>query len=234
MPRAEVDGRSLHYEVHGSGAPLVLIPGMGGDTRLFGPMARDLSASHRVLVFDHRDAGRSDVASAEYGLDDLARDAAALMAHVGMARATVLGYSMGGRVAIILALQRPDLVARLVLAATAARNEPARPGTWRWFLMNVAPRVPLPRFVDPQSNRSFARQRRATLGCDLTSRLGELDVPTLVLHGERDHVVAPRLAEELASGIRGARLVVVPGGHMSKLWRERGRLLTEVVAFSGH
>ncbi len=232
MPRTDVGGLSLYYEVHGEGDPMVLIPGLGADARLLAPMTRALSGSHRVLVLDPRDAGRSDAARTDYGLEDVAADTAALMAHVGMQHATVLGYSMGGRVAISLALQRPDLVGRLVLVATSARHEPARVGSRRWFLTRVAPRVPLPRAIDPQTPRAFERQRRVTFGFDASSRLGELDVPTLVVHGRRYRVVPLRLARELATKIRGARLVVVPGGHFGMLWRERPRLLDEVDRFA--
>lgn len=232
MPTAHVNGIDLYYEVHGAGPPLLLIPGLGLDVRMFAAVVGALAEACQVVAFDPRGAGRSDKPDGPYSIDAMADDAAGLLGLLGVTEATVVGYSMGGKIALSLALGHPALVNRLVLAATSARPPPARRFGWRWFVMDVLGRVPLPRSVDPQPRSAFDLQRQASRTFDCTDRLGDIDVPTLVLHGRRDHIVPPRLARELADGLRHGQLVLVPGGHMALLIRQRRRLVDEVGAFT--
>ena len=86
----------------------------------------DLARSCRVVVFDPRGAGRSDKPDIPYSIDGMAKDAAALLGHLDIERTTVLGCSMGGRTALMLALDHRALVDRLVLAASSAFVPPDR------------------------------------------------------------------------------------------------------------
>lgn len=232
MPVAELEPVPIYYELHGHGPPLVVIPGTGTDTRVFAPLVRDLAAHFSVLVFDPRGAGQSGKPDVPYTVLDMADDAAALMDHLGWSNASVLGYSLGGRIALALALARRDLVGRLVLAATSAWSPAMKVGSRRWLVFRVLARVPLPRSVDPQPRWSQARQLAASRAVDLRDRLGELAVPTLVVHGRGDRMVPLRLAEELRDGIPGARLSVLEGSHLSLLFGRRRLLVDEVVAFA--
>src|SRR5262249_24056165 len=123
MPFARSGDVSLYYEVHGSAAapPLVLICGLALDISELGPIIEGLATGYRVLAFDNRGAGRSDKPDTPYPIEMMAADTAAVMREAGVARARVLGISMGGRIALALAAAEPDLVGGLVLVSTAAR-----------------------------------------------------------------------------------------------------------------
>jgi len=231
VPTARVNDIDLYYEVEGDGPPLLLIPGLGLDVRAFRPVVDGLVRHCRVVAFDPRGAGRSDKPDVPYSIELMADDAAGLLDALDLGSAHVLGLSMGGRVALDLALRHADRVRRLILASTSARTLPSRPMTWRWFVMDVLPRLPLPRRIDPQPRYAHLRQRAASGAYDCSGRLGDIAAPTLILHGRRDRIVAYPLALELQRGIRGSELVTVDGGHFAFLTRERARLVEAVTAF---
>lgn len=229
---AKVNGVALYYEVSGTGRPVLLLPGLGADIRLLDGLANALCPSFEVAALDPRGAGRSDKPDTAYTIDQMADDAAGVLDHLNLGRTVVVGYSMGGRIALSLAIRRADLVERLVLAATSAYTPPTHRFGRRWFATNVLSRLPLPKGVDPQPRYAFERQLEATRAFDCRDQLDAIDVPTLVLHGRRDHMTPCALARELAGGITGARLVVVPGGHFSLLTMQRRRFANEVTAFA--
>ena len=117
--KLEVGGVPIAYSVRGSGPPLVLIcgtafPGATWDDDLVGPLERD----HTVLTFDHRATGDTPATGERFSTRLFARDAVGLMEALGLPAAHVLGHSMGGRVAQWIALEHPDRVRSLILAAS--------------------------------------------------------------------------------------------------------------------
>lgn len=217
-------------------ASLVLIHGAGEDRRMWDRQVAALGAAHRVLAVDLPGRGeRLDVPAART-LADRARDVLAQMDAAGMDRAVVVGHSMGGAVALLLALDHPARVAGLVLVCTGARlrmhpdfverarrrAEGAEPAE--------GPTIPLDLTVAPciaPDDLRFAAARAtgvppatvyadflATDGFDVRDRLGAVQVPTLVVGGDQDRMTPPRFSEYLAAGIPGARLVILSGcGH---------------------
>ena len=232
MPSVRVDDIELYYEVHGEGPPLLLVPGLGVDVDFFRAIIDDLATSYRVVAFDPRGAGRSDKPDIPYSIDGMADDAVGLLDHLGIDRATVLGCSMGGRTALMLALDHPNLVDRLVLAASSAFVPPDRLFTRRWLIMDVLSHIPVPKSIDPQPRYAWRRQRDASRGFDCSDRLGEIDMPTLVVHGTDDHIVPFALGKKMADGIPGARLVTVSGGHRALFTSHAGLLVEEVSRFA--
>jgi pimeloyl-ACP methyl ester carboxylesterase len=115
----DVNGQTIAYQLRGRGVPLVLVAGTGypGATwpeELLAPLA----AKHTVLTFDHRGTGASPASATPFSTRLFAQDALGLIDRLGFAAAHVVGHSMGGRVAQWMALDRPDRVRSLVLAAT--------------------------------------------------------------------------------------------------------------------
>lgn len=108
----------LHVEEHGDGFPLLLVQGLGYAKWASRAQWDDYAARRRVLAFDNRGTGRSAKPPGPYSIDLLADDAASVLDDRGLARADVYGHSMGGYVALTLALRRPELVRSLVLVAT--------------------------------------------------------------------------------------------------------------------
>lgn len=109
-----VDGGSLYYEVEGAGEPLVLIHGFLGNLRMWDFQAQALAGSHRVVRCDMRGFGRSTTEHVEFAYW---ADVAALLDHLGVDRAHIVGQSFGGRIALDLALARPACVATLTSVA---------------------------------------------------------------------------------------------------------------------
>ena len=118
---------------------------------------------------------------------------------------------------------------RLVLAATSANTSPSHILSRRWLALEVLSRLPTP--GDRQPRWAWECQRRASVAYDATARLGEIAVPTLILHGRRDHMAPLARACELHAAIAGSALVEVPGGHISLVTRERRRFAEELLAF---
>ncbi|SIS55396.1 alpha/beta fold hydrolase [Alicyclobacillus vulcanalis] len=121
MPFVDRPDARLYYEVHGTGTPLLLIMGVGGNLRWWGSgFVRKLAARHTVIAFDNRGAGESEAHPTEpWTIEEMADDAHAVLQDAGFSRAHVLGYSMGGMIAQELALRHPEAVDALVLGATS-------------------------------------------------------------------------------------------------------------------
>lgn len=128
MSYADINGISLYYEQHGAGEPLVLLHGGLGAGELLGPILPALTEHRRVILVDLAGHGHSpDPADRPLRAELLGDDIAALIEHLGLERADVMGYSLGGKAALRTALQHPARVRRLVLVSVAfarAGNHP--------------------------------------------------------------------------------------------------------------
>ncbi len=120
MPFAEAAGARLYYEVHGEGQPLLLIPGFGSTVEIYVANTPALSERFRVIVFDPRGSGRSDVPepATAYSMPQFAEDCTVVLDAASADSAHVFGTSFGGMVAQHLALLYPERVRRLVLGCT--------------------------------------------------------------------------------------------------------------------
>ena len=127
MSHADVNGLSLYYEEHGSGEPLVLLHGGISAGEMFAPILPELAARRRVITVDLQGHGHTADADRPLRPQTMADDVAALIEHLGLASADVMGYSLGGLVALRMAIQHPQLVRRLVLVAVAFRRDGSHP-----------------------------------------------------------------------------------------------------------
>ncbi len=227
MPFAQLADVSLYYEVQGpiDAPPLVLICGLALDVSEIAPIIAGLAAGYRVLAFDNRGAGRSDKPDVAYTIEMMAADTAGVMRAVGITSATVLGISMGGRIALALALAEPEMVTGLILVSTGARAV----RSWRRRLLGLAARLPIGRGRYPQPAYAFRRQRAASGSFDATARLGDIHVPTLILHGRRDRLAPLWLAEQMCAAIPGATMRTFSGGHIFMLMGQRQPFLAAVL-----
>src|SRR5207302_1383583 len=123
-----VDGVSIHYVCGGSGPPLVLVHGLGSSAAVeFYYNLEPLAAHHRVLAIDLPGFGKSDKPVLDYTIDLFVKAVRDLMTSEGLERAAVMGVSMGGRVALGLGLESPELVERLVLGDALDRGDATAP-----------------------------------------------------------------------------------------------------------
>lgn len=228
MPTARVNDIQLYYEVHGEGEPLALIVGLGTDISEWGSIIHWLARRYRVIALDNRGVGRSDKPDQPYTIEMMADDTEGLLRALGVECANVLGVSLGGRIALGLALAHPERVGKLILVSTSARTG-KRP--WWFGLVGLLSGAPILRSKYPQPRYAFLRQREASTRFDCMARLPEIHTPTLILHGKRDKTTPYALAEELHAGITGSQLLPFAGGHLFLLMGERQRFLETVARF---
>jgi pimeloyl-ACP methyl ester carboxylesterase len=223
-----VNGIHLYYEERGSGPPLLNIPPLSST----GFSLPALEPHFRVITFDNRGAGRSSVPPGPYTTRQMADDAAALLENLGVERAHVFGFSLGGMIAQELAINYPERVDHLVLNGAYARPNLAVFDPWltMWdqaYAEQIDPvafnlwlmgwlLTPALEGEDPYpaTAQGIAGQTAAGRTHDTLERLGQISSPTLVLVGAQDIVTPVVYSKELAAGISGATLKVLdPGGH---------------------
>jgi pimeloyl-ACP methyl ester carboxylesterase len=263
MPRARVGALELCYETEGTGEPLLLLMGLGGDHHGWALQRKDLARRHRLVLLDNRDAGSSDEAAAGYGLADMAADALGVMDHLDLECFHVLGASMGGAIAQHLALLAPRRVATLVLASTWGRTDAFLAAVlrgWRLlverlrpeeFLAVQAPWAFTSRFLAApaaevvalqqelrerggiKSVPAYQRQVDACLAHDVLDQVPILRTPTLLLAGEDDILTPPRYARAIAAALLSAEVMLVPASGHA-CFLEHARPFTErVLRFLG-
>lgn len=119
----QVNGLNMYYEIHGTGQPLVLLHGGLGSTGMFGENFSQLAEGRQVIAADLQGHGRTADIDRPIRFELMAEDIAALLEHLGVGRADVMGYSLGGGVALRTAIQHPELVRKLVLVSTPFKRD---------------------------------------------------------------------------------------------------------------
>jgi pimeloyl-ACP methyl ester carboxylesterase len=228
-----------HYRIVGDGPPLVLIMGLSGDLTWWEPLVEELERDFRLILFDNRGSGLTDMPEGKYSIPMFANDTAGLMASLGIDRAHVFGVSMGGMIAQELVLRYPDRVDRLVLGCThsggegftmpsaeavekmaltrgRAPEEIARQTMSILFSPKFIQENPdtieemVLRFMDnPTPRKPFIQQLWAAMGHNCYERLPKIRKPTLLLTGGEDVLIPPQNAETLRARIPGSRLACV-------------------------
>jgi 3-oxoadipate enol-lactonase len=218
----------MYYESQGSGTPLVVIGGLGLEMSEMDTLIDPLASRFRVVAFDNRGAGRFSKPCGPYAIEQMADDVAGLMDRLNLPRAYMLGISMGGRIAMALALAHPERVDRLVLVSTGPRAVGAR---WLVRLGMLVSDLPLLRGRHRQPRYALKAQFDATSRFDCTERLGEIDQPTLILHSRSDHVAPVALAEQMRARIPDARLILFEGEHLFTFTTAREQFVADVDVF---
>lgn len=236
------NGLSLHVEERGEGDPsLVFLHYWGGSSRTWKHVTARLAPHFRTIAIDHRGWGDSEAPAAGYSLADLAADAEGVIDRLSLQRYVLVGHSMGGKVAQLMASRSPARLAGLVLVAPSPPQPMAMPPQTRQIMMgayanretveaaidNVLTAKPLSaedrEQVIADSLRGSPQAKlawpSATSLEDITAQVAAINVPTLVIAGERDRVDTPELLQaELLSRIPGAVMHVLPcTGHLSLL-----------------
>lgn len=257
VPPLEAPGHTVHVDGiellvrelgPGDAPPMVLVHGWGDDSMVVFPrIAPGLAEDFRVVMVDNRNNGKSDHVRGGHTIEDLAEELDGVLDHLGVADATVFGFSMGGLVAQQLARVHPDRVARLALSGTAAVVPPL--ATWPRPLVEVG--IAVLRGLDrvSRSELSWLRTRylvevgalepehaqwawaayqgrdpelhwaSAAAIADFDSRgwVGELDVPTMVLVTARDQLMAPAAQRALVAHLQDAEVHTIDGRHEAPL-----------------
>lgn len=260
MPSARSGNADISYAVTGDGDPLLMVMGFSADARMWMFQTPALSQHYRCITLDNRGTGSSPLPADPFSMEDIAADALAVLDHLGIERAHVLGISMGGAIAQHLALKAPERVRSLILAATWCAPNPytdriARLGRgifdslgrdsiaqafmlWLFTphaLIN-APDVAAAAeklmldFFPPRE--TFEAQLEALLVHDTRDQLASIDVPTMALVGRRDILVPPELSVQIVSAMPNAELVFLDSGHAFNV-EEADRFNQTVLEFLG-
>ena len=259
MPKAAINGVGLNYQDAGAGEPLLLLMGFGDSIAAWSAQIPAFTARHRAIALDHRGTGDSDSPEDGYTIGRFADDAIGLLDHLGIDRAHVLGYSMGGRVAQDMAARHPERVGAIVLAASAAKANPLnvyslRAGaylyrrfgpeaaaafgplisfTHRYFedhLEALTDRLGAPP-AHPMAPHAYEGHVRAIERHDSTPILERITAPVLILMGDREWLNPVSDAEIMLSGIANSRLQVLEGGGHGFLWETPEAFNRAVLAF---
>jgi pimeloyl-ACP methyl ester carboxylesterase len=237
MTLASLGDQMVAYDdAGGEGPPVILAHGFLMDRTMFRPQVEALTPRFRVITWDSRSHGDTVDDGTPFTYWDLAADCLALTDHLGIARAVVGGMSQGGFVALRAALLAPDRIRGLLLFDSQAGTEdPEVVPLYQAMLDQWVAEGPSDQIAEVVSgliigeptlsrewvprwrarpHASMARPGQALLTRDdITGRLGEIDVPALVVHGSADVSISMDKAERLAAGLRrGGEVVVIEGG----------------------
>lgn len=240
-----LNGIRMGYEDGGSGEAVLLLHAFPLSGAMWRPQVTALRERYRVIVPDLRGFGGTDAPPGAYSMDQHADDAAALLEYLGVARAAVVGLSMGGYIAFAFWRRHRDKVAALVLADTRAGADSAEGKAGREANARLAEEEGaaaiadklIPGLVAPDAPQAVRDELRALVLAnspegiagalrgmaarpDSTPDLAGIGVPTLVIVGAEDGLTPPAEAERIHAEVAGSALVQLDGaGHLSSLER---------------
>jgi pimeloyl-ACP methyl ester carboxylesterase len=219
---AEVNGLNLYYETHGAGRPLILLHGGLGSGEMFGPILPALTEGHQVIAVDLQGHGRTADIDRPIDIRLMAGDIAALITHLGLDKPDVVGYSLGGGVALLTAIKYPDKVRRLVSASANIRRNAIYPdmlaqqgqvGAAAAEFMKDTPMYQLYRRVAPRPEDFPRLLDKMGAGMakdfDFTEEVRGLQVPTLIVAADADMAPPSHYVEVFG---------LLDGGHRDGGW----------------
>ncbi len=235
MSKVKVNGVNLYYETHGQGQPLVCISGFGADHTLWQGIFDHLLDTYKVILFDNRGAGQSDVPDSPWLVDQMAQDTASLCKELDIKRAHFIGSSMGGHILQTLAKQHSNLVNTAVICNSTMKTNPCFHLYLQAQLELLQAGAPLsaltksaiswaysgsyltkPGIVDellstklesawPFTVRGYEAQFAALGAFDSTSWAHQIKTPTLVIGADEDAIFSSDSIKALADNIEGAQ-----------------------------
>ena len=263
MEFVETPSGSLHVRAEGpaDGAPVIFSNSLGTDFRIWDEVLRLLPSSLRVIRYDKRGHGLSDLARGEWGMGDHVADAAAVMDHVGAKDAVIVGLSVGGMIAQGLAAERPDLIRAMVLCDTGAKI--GSPEMWadriagvrgdgleamgdaimeRWFSRAFLADKPAElaiwrNMLTRTPTEGYVNVCAAIAETDLRESTARLRIPTMAMGGDEDGSTPPDLVRETAELVPGSTFHVLHGvGHLPCIEKpeETASLISEFLKSIGH
>jgi pimeloyl-ACP methyl ester carboxylesterase len=229
---AEVNGLKMYYEIHGTGSPLLVLHGAFMTIGAMGAFVPLLAEARQVIAVELQGHGHTADIDRPLSYEQMADDVAGLIRHLGIGRADVFGYSMGGGAALQLAIRYPDLIRKLVVASASSTSDGVYPEVWAG-IEQITPEL----FAGTPWKEEYDRVAPDPAAFStLVEKMKQLDLqpfawppgeiraisaPTMVVIGDSDGTT-PEHAVELfrlrgggvfgdLTGLPGARLAVLPG-----------------------
>jgi len=237
---AAVNGVRLYHAVYGEGAPVILLHGGLGNSDYWGHLVPVLAERYRVITVDSRGHGRSTRDAQAYGYDLMAADVIALMDHLGIAKASIVGWSDGGIIGLDVAMNHPDRIDRLFAFGTNStvaglKESIEKNPTFAAYIERAgeeyAKLSPTPDEYDAfltQIGAMWASQPNWT-----PQQLGRIKAPTVIADGEHDEAIRREHTEELARQVPGAKLLILPGVSHFAMLQDPARFNAAVLRFLG-
>ncbi len=251
---APVNGLQMYYEIHGAGEPLLLLHGAFGAIDLWGPILSTLAEHHQVTAIEFQGHGHTaDIIDRPLGYEQLADDVTAVMEHLGVEHANIVGYSMGGTTGLQLAIRHPDLVRKLVAVSPNYRSDGYYPELLAGLQL-MSPEI----FAGTPEEAAYLRhapnpedfpvlvEKQKVLPQDFAfaeEDVAAIRAPTLVVLGDSD-VVHPEHAvalfrllgggvpSDLTGSLPSSQLAILPGTtHRSIVGERANQLLAEIEPF---
>jgi pimeloyl-ACP methyl ester carboxylesterase len=229
---AEVNGLEMYYEIHGTGSPLVVLHGAFMTIGAMGALVPALAETRKVVAVESQGHGHTADVDRPLSYEQMADDVAALIGHLGIERADVFGYSLGGGAALQLAMRHPELVRKLVVASASSTSDGVYPEVWEG-IEQISPEL----FAGTPWKEEYDRVApNPDAFPTLVEKMKQLDLqpfawspeevraisaPTMIVIGDSDGTT-PEHAVELfrlrgggvfgdLAGLPDARLAVLPG-----------------------
>ena len=243
--KIRANGISMNYEIKGKGENLVLIHGAGDNLNMWYHQVPVLSRSYRVITYDVRGHGETESPEGEYSMPLFVEDAHELMKAIGVAESCFLGYSMGGGIALGLALKHPEIAKALVLANSSVGSPPSphflerqrsnQELLARGDIQTVAESMTADAFspgfksINPAEFERYLKVKLrnrvdgiARLTRSFSTPAGAPDLsrvkcPVLILVGENDSYMSVEQGKQAQAAIAGSRLVILPTGHAAAI-----------------
>ena len=242
MPKVTLGDTEIYYESHGSGSPVLLVPGLGGVGTYWNPNIPAFSRNHQLIIHDHRGTGQSSRSRIRYSVDQMTSDLLGLMDHLKIDQAHLVGHSTGGAMAQTLAATHPERLKSMVVYASWTKADPffrrvfearrallteAGPAAYVrasaaflypdwWVNENIALLEEREKITIPAFPPAeiVASRIDAIVDFNRTADLPAIKTPTLVLCAKDDILTPPYFSKELARLIPGAELLLMEdGGH---------------------
>lgn len=263
MPSVQLRDVVVHYQIAGSGEPVMLIPGFATSLRLWDNQVEPLSRRYRCVRYDLRGQGESSAPREGYSTENHAEDLRLLIEHLNLPRAHLVAASMGGAIAVRFALEHPELVRSLTLAGAVvdgfegwdeefgqrlrrarkiAQTEGVEAAVKDWlthpFFAATRDVANFAKTAVRYSGAGWLTSVRAPKGATSDfSRLVEIEKPTLVVVGEADVDPCRQMADEVKRRVPTARTAVIKGAGHLPCWDqpdEFNRVLLEFLDSLGH
>jgi aminoacrylate hydrolase len=242
MPIAKIDDFEIYYEIHGSGPPVLLVAGLGGQGAYWLPQIEPLSRFFKVVVHDARGTGQSTHQKIKYSVEQMASDVVKLMDALDIKDAHLVGHSTGGAIGQVLGIEQPQRLRSIVMYASWVKADPFMERVMdirKSLVLNDGPLAYMratPVFLHPDwwinanwetleaaehkglpifpAPEIAASRIEATRAFNRSSELSKITTPTLVLCAKDDFLTPLYQSQQLAAKIPGARLTVTEkGGH---------------------
>jgi len=220
---ATVNGLNMYYEIHGTGAPLVLIHG-GGSTiqTTFGRVLHSFAKTHMIIAVELQAHGHTADIDRPLSFTQDADDVAELLKQLHITKADIFGFSNGASTTLEMAIRYPKLANKIIVASTFFKKEGA-PG-WFWDMMMHATFEGMPQplkdaylEINPDTNALYAMYKRDVARMQSFKDIREEDIkaiqaPAFIIIGDAD-VVLPEHAVEMHRLLPHSRLAILPGAH---------------------